>query len=157
MAIFEKTIRNKNFDKLLRKLEQEIPDSSWSADLEAGSDFKEGDARCSVRVFERYSMMGGNRLSLTLTLFQNGDSPIRLSAITAGGIVNDSCGMHVHVDASKHTPQSLKNVLSIMYSKEDILFAALKVNPARIDSYCQAVDEPILDDVKDLLEEILEE
>ena len=40
MAIFEKTIRNKNFDKLLRKLEQEIPDSSWSADLEAGSDFK---------------------------------------------------------------------------------------------------------------------
>ena len=71
MAIFEKTIRNKDFDKLLRKLEQEIPDSSWSADLEAGSDFKEGDARCSVRVFERYSMMGGNRLSLTLTMFQN--------------------------------------------------------------------------------------
>ena len=28
----------------------------------------------------------------------------------AGGIVNDSCGMHVHVDASKHTPQSLKGV-----------------------------------------------
>ena len=76
---------SKNFDKLLRKLEQEIPDSSWSADLEAGSDFKEGDARCSVRVFERYSMIGGNRLSLTLTLFQNGDSPIRLPAITAGG------------------------------------------------------------------------
>ena len=85
MAIFEKTIRNKNFDKLLRKLENEIPDSSWSADLEAGSDFKEGDARCSVRVFERYSMMGGNRLSLTLTMFQNADSPVRLSAITAGG------------------------------------------------------------------------
>ena len=62
MAIFEKTIRNKNFDELLWKLEKEIPDSSWSADLEAGSDFKEGNTRCSVRVFERYSMMGGNRL-----------------------------------------------------------------------------------------------
>lgn len=85
MAILEKTIRNQKFNTLLRKLEQEIPDSSWSADLETGSDFKEGDARCSVRVFERYSMIGGNRLSLTLTLFQNGDSPIRLSAITAGG------------------------------------------------------------------------
>ena len=68
----------------------------------------------------------------------------------AGGIVNDSCGMHVHVDASKHTPQSLKNVLFIMYSKEDILFAALKVNPARIDSYCQAVDEPILEEIRKL-------
>ena len=30
MAIFEKTIWNQNFDQLLRKLEQEIPDSSWS-------------------------------------------------------------------------------------------------------------------------------
>ena len=80
MAIFEKTIQNKKFDQLLWKLENEIPASSWSAELEAGSDFKEGDARCSVRVFERYSMM-----SLTLTMFQNGDSPIRLSAITAGG------------------------------------------------------------------------
>ena len=53
MAIFEKTIRNQNFDTLLRKLEHAIPDSSWSAELEAGSDFKEGSARCSVRVFER--------------------------------------------------------------------------------------------------------
>lgn len=26
----------------------------------------------------------------------------------AGAVVNSSCGMHVHVDASKHTPQSLK-------------------------------------------------
>ena len=83
MAIFEKTIRNQNFDTLLRKLEHAIPDSSWSAELEAGSDFKDGSARCSVRVFERYSMVGGNRLSLTLTLFQNGDAPIRLSAIEA--------------------------------------------------------------------------
>ena len=30
-------------------------------------------------------MMGGNRLSLTVTMFQNADSPIRLSAITARG------------------------------------------------------------------------
>mgnify|MGYP003177914456 CR=1 FL=1 len=61
MAIFEKTIQNKKFDQLLWKLENEIPASSWSAELEAGSDFKEGDARCSVRVFERYSVMGGNQ------------------------------------------------------------------------------------------------
>ena len=27
----------------------------------------------------------------------------------AGAVVNSSCGMHVHVDASRHTPQSLKN------------------------------------------------
>ena len=42
----------------------------------------------------------------------------------AGAVVNGNCGMHVHVDASRHTPQSLKNALSIMYSKEDILFSS---------------------------------
>ena len=30
------------------------------------------------------------------------------------------------------------------------MFAALKVNPARIDSYCQAVDEPILEEIRKL-------
>ena len=33
-----------------------------------------------------------------------------------GGFVNESCGQHVHVDASNHTPQSLKNALTIMLS-----------------------------------------
>lgn len=67
MAIFEKTVCNQNFDTLLRKLEHAIPDSSWSAELEAGSDFKDGSARCSVRVFERYSVVGGNRMELRLS------------------------------------------------------------------------------------------
>ena len=39
-----------------------------------------------------------------------------------GAKVNASCGQHVHVDASNHTPRSLKNAMTIMYSKEDILF-----------------------------------
>lgn len=62
----------------------------------------------------------------------------------AGAVVNGSCGMHVHVDASKHTPQSLKNALSIMYSKEDILFKALNVNEHRVERWCQKVREPML-------------
>ena len=53
-----------------------------------------------------------------------------------GGKVNSSCGMHVHVDASNHTPRSLKNALTIMYSKEDILFKALQVNPSRVEQMC---------------------
>ena len=62
-----------------------IEDGSMSASLEESSDFRSSDARCSVRVFERYSYAGGNRVSLSVTLFQNGDGPISLSAITAGG------------------------------------------------------------------------
>ena len=68
----------------------------------------------------------------------------------AGAIVNSSCGMHVHVDASNHTAQSLKNALSIMYSKEDILFKALKVNESRVYRWCKKVDEDKLRKIRRL-------
>ena len=68
----------------------------------------------------------------------------------AGAIVNSSCGMHVHVDASNHTAQSLKNALSIMYSKEDILFKALKVNESRVYRWCKKVDEDKLKKIRKL-------
>ena len=68
----------------------------------------------------------------------------------AGAVVNSSCGMHVHVDASKHTAQSLKNALSIMYSKEDILFKALKVNESRVYRWCKKVDEDKLKKIRKL-------
>ena len=84
MAKLEKTLSG-NFDRWLEKIQRGILDGSMSASLEESSDFSSGDARCSVRVFERYSYTGGNRVSLTVTLFQNGDEPIRLSAITTGG------------------------------------------------------------------------
>lgn len=68
----------------------------------------------------------------------------------AGAVVNESCGMHVHVDASRHTPRSLKNALSIMYSKEDILFKALNVNERRVERWCQKVREPMLEKIRKL-------
>ncbi len=83
MAKLEKTI-NGNFDEILYKIEDGIINGSVSASLEESSDFRIGDTRCSVRVFERYSYMGGNRVSLSVTLFGNGDT-IQLSAITSGG------------------------------------------------------------------------
>lgn len=62
----------------------------------------------------------------------------------AGAKVNKSCGLHVHVDASNHNRQSLKNLIGIMYSKEDILFKALQVNESRASRWCQKVREPML-------------
>lgn len=68
----------------------------------------------------------------------------------AGAKVNSSCGIHVHVDAANHNRQSLKNLLSIMYSKEDILFKALQVNSSRVSQYCQKVREPMLKEARKL-------
>ena len=84
MAKLEKTLYG-NFNQILSKIEEGILNGSSSATLEESSNFISGDARCSVRVFERYSLTGSNRVSLNVTLFQNGDEPVRLSAITSGG------------------------------------------------------------------------
>lgn len=52
------------------------------------------------------------------------------------------------MDASNHTPRSLKNALTIMYSKEDILFKALQVNPSRVEQWCKKVRENVLEDIR---------
>lgn len=73
------------FDEILQRIERGIVSGSVSAKLEDGSDFAWGAARVSVRVFERYSMVGSNRVSLNVTLFQGEDGVMWLSGITSGG------------------------------------------------------------------------
>ena len=68
----------------------------------------------------------------------------------AGAIVNSSCGIHVHVDAANHNRQSLKNLIGIMYSKEDILFKALQVRENRVERWCKKVREPMLQKARKL-------
>jgi hypothetical protein len=84
MAKFETTV-NGNFDAVIKRVETEIINGSFTASLEESSDFNSGDARCSVRVFERYSYSGSNRVSLSVTFFQNNNGEILVSAITSGG------------------------------------------------------------------------
>lgn len=84
MAKLECTLEG-NFDEIRAKIENGILYGSKSASLEESSDFSSGSARCSVRVFERYSYTGSNRVSMSVTLFQNGTDAIHLSAITSGG------------------------------------------------------------------------
>lgn len=84
MSKIEKTLVY-DFDKLLTLIEEGVVNTSKTATLEEATDFQSGNARCSIRVFERYSLTGSNRLSLSVTLFRNGDEPIHLSAITSGG------------------------------------------------------------------------
>lgn len=73
-----------NFDQILDRLHDGIMGRSLSASFEDGSDFADKEVRCAVRVYERYSAMGGNRVSLNLTLIGRGEK-LFLSAITSGG------------------------------------------------------------------------
>ncbi len=84
MAKLEQSLHG-NFVEILNMIEDGILSGSSSATLEEKSNLYGNGARCSVRVFERYSFMGGNRVSLNVTLFQSGNGPVQLSAITSGG------------------------------------------------------------------------
>jgi len=66
---------------------------------------------------------------------------------SAGAIANASCGVHVHVDASPHNANTLRNITNIMASKEDLIYKALQVNVSREHSYCKKVDERFLEEL----------
>lgn len=57
-----------------------------------------------------------------------------------GAIANESCGIHVHVDAAPHNARSLRNIVNIVTSKEDILFKALQVSSERATRWCKKID-----------------
>lgn len=83
MAKYENSFEG-NFDAVLGEIESGILNGSYSASLEDGSDYEKDGFRCAVRVFERYSMIGKNRVSLNVTLVGHGRE-LSLSAIASGG------------------------------------------------------------------------
>ena len=83
MAKMEVTLKG-NYDFILETICNGILQGSLSAELVDTSDYRYPNVRCSVRVFERYSYLGKNRVSLSVTLLQYRDE-IRLSGITSGG------------------------------------------------------------------------
>lgn len=65
----------------------------------------------------------------------------------AGACVNRSCGIHIHVDAAPHSVKTLRNLVNIMVSKEDLLYKALAVDVARENHYCQKTDLSFLEEL----------
>ncbi len=61
--------------------------------------------------------------------------------------VNKSCGIHIHIDASKHDARSLRNITNIMYSKEDLIYKALQVEVSREHRYCRKVEESFIQEL----------
>ena len=83
MAKLERNLTG-DFDRVLSRLENGVLNGSVSASLEDSSDFTMGETRVAVRMFERYSWSGNNRVAMSLTLVGDG-SRLHLTAITAGG------------------------------------------------------------------------
>ncbi len=65
----------------------------------------------------------------------------------AGAFANQSCGIHVHIDASPFDARTLRNITNIMAAKEDLIYKALQVSVARQHRWCQPVEQRFLDDL----------
>jgi hypothetical protein len=65
----------------------------------------------------------------------------------AGMLVNKSCGIHIHLDASPHNANTLRNITNIMASKEDLIYKAMQVEVARERQYCKKVEQDFLDEL----------
>ena len=54
-------------------------------------------------------------------------------------------GVHIHIGAKGHTPQTLRNLANIMASHESLLAEALDLDHYRISRYCRTVDPRFLE------------
>lgn len=50
------------------------------------------------------------------------------------------CGVHIHIGAKGHTPQTMRNLANIMASHERLIADALKIDQGRMNRYCRTVN-----------------
>ena len=87
MARFEATIRViGDYMSTVGAVTTDVTKGSISATLEEAIDTSAGSTNCSVRTLERYSAMGGNRVSLNIVfLHEEGADEIEMIATCTGG------------------------------------------------------------------------
>lgn len=54
------------------------------------------------------------------------------------------CGVHIHIGANGHTPQTMRNLANIMASHESLIADALDLDRGRINHYCRMVNPEFL-------------
>ncbi|MHB9037103.1 MAG: amidoligase family protein, partial [Armatimonadota bacterium] len=57
---------------------------------------------------------------------------------------SDTCGLHLHVDASLFTGRTLANLLKIFYKQQELIIQALGVKPNRLAKYTKRIDPDLI-------------
>lgn len=68
----------------------------------------------------------------------------RLRKAGAKSDASRGCGVHIHIGAKGHTPQTMRNLANIMASHESLLASALDLDRGRITRYCRTVNPKFL-------------
>ena len=71
----------------------------------------------------------------------------RLRKAGAKSDATRGCGVHIHIGAKGHTPQTLRNLANIMASHESLLADALALDRGRMHRYCRTVDRKFLSEL----------
>ncbi len=71
----------------------------------------------------------------------------RLRKAGAKSDASRGCGVHIHIGAKGHTPQTLRNLANIMASHESLLADALDLDRNRMSRYCRTVDPRFLEQI----------
>lgn len=83
MAKYETTVKG-DLVEFVNYVQDEILNSSSSASLEDKSFVEINGVKVAVYAFERYNMIVGNRVSMTMTAVSNGDE-IWVNVVSTGG------------------------------------------------------------------------
>ena len=66
----------------------------------------------------------------------------KAGAISHAGI---GAGVHIHIGANGHTPQTLRNLANLMASHERLIADALKIDQGRMNRYCRTVNPQFIE------------
>lgn len=119
---------------------------TWSAWDESGREWKfQKDVSIAGPDSEKCEMV---TLILTYADIETLQELVRrLRKAGAKSDATRGCGVHIHIGAKGHTPQTLRNLANIMASHEDLLASALNLDRSRISRYCRTVDPRFLEQV----------
>jgi len=71
----------------------------------------------------------------------------RLRKAGAKSDATRGCGVHIHIGANGHTPQTLRNLANIMASHESLLIDAINIDHTRSARYCRTVETQFLNEL----------
>lgn len=115
---------------------------TWKATFDSSIIAQKKSGGCTMRAADEYKC---EVVSPILTYEDMADLQEIIRQLRhKGAFVNSQCGIHIHVDASRYTPQTLRNLVNIIASKEDILYKALRIDPARM-RWCKKTNERLIE------------
>lgn len=68
----------------------------------------------------------------------------KAGAISHAGV---GAGVHIHIGANGHTPQSLRTLANLMASHEQLIAKAIRIDQGRMNRYCRTVSPAFIEQV----------